>query len=308
VDKGGGSWLRAALKCGAPRTKVGRIGVRRPKGHAQRSLLVPPIAGGKDHGTVLKERGQKCHGSLLHNTSGWKNLRTGDCDLACISNDRGAKMAAMGRCCLAVVALTMAWAQIGRAQEGIAWTMKANAAVDTGRVPGVSGQRGPDPDCKGWFLARPVNGMVAVESVSNVNTASVSAVRDFPAGVLIGTLNGLFLARMGNGVVSVGRAGNADTGTVWAVRDLPGGGMLIGATSGLFLARVENGALIIERAGNAAGGFAGTPADFAGGVLIGSTNGWFLARTQNGAVIVDRAGGEDPAPVFTMHDFPAGGV
>jgi ligand-binding sensor domain-containing protein len=196
----------------------------------------------------------------------------------------------------------MAWAQIGRAQEGIGWTIKANAAVDTGRVPGFSRQRGPDPDCKGWFLVR------LVESVSNVNTASVSAVRDFPAGVLIGTLNGLFRARMENGVVSVGRAGNADTGTVWAVRDLPGGGMLIGATSGLFLARVENGALIIERAGNAAGGFAGTPADFAGGVLIGSTNGWFLARTQNGAVIVDRAGGEDPAPVFTMHDFPAGGV
>jgi hypothetical protein len=145
------------------------------------------------------------------------------------------------RCCLAVLALIMAWAQMGRAQEGIACTINA-AAVDTGRV--LSMREFPGSGvliraAKGWFLARTVNGAGAVNLISNVNTGSVSAMRDFPAGVLIGTLNGLLLALVENGAVTVDSASNADTGTVQAMRDLPEGGVLIRAAKGWFVARIE---------------------------------------------------------------------
>jgi hypothetical protein len=151
VDKGGGIWLGAALSVAHRGPKSGELASCARKGTRSAPYWLAR--------SPTEKAMARCGKSEVTNTTvlSWTTRAVGRiCVLAAVILPALATTAAprwlrWGRCCLAVVALTMAWAQTGRAQEGIAWTIKANAAVDTGGVPGFSGQRGPEPGCKGWF-------------------------------------------------------------------------------------------------------------------------------------------------------------
>jgi hypothetical protein len=87
------------------------------------------------------------------------------------------------RCCLAVLALVVAPAQTGWAQEvlGVACITKA----DTGRLFAMREFPGGGMLIraeKGWFLARMENGAVTVDRSSDAGTGPLVALFDFPGG------------------------------------------------------------------------------------------------------------------------------
>jgi hypothetical protein len=130
---------------------------------------------------------------------------------------------------------------------------------------------------KGLFLARAVNGAVAVTPAGTADTGDVFEMRDLPGvGVLIRAKRGLFLARAVNGAVAVTPAGTADTGRVSDMRDFPGVGMLIHAEKGRFAARAVNGTVTVVLAGTANTGDVSEMIDFpGGGMLIQAEKGLF---------------------------------
>src|SRR5215468_7860147 len=97
--------------------------------------------------------------------------------------------------CLTVLALMVASAHTGRAQDGIACIVKADT-VETGGVLSMRDFPGGGVlirTAKGFFLARMVNGAVAIDFVANADTGPVFTIDDFAGGVLIGASKGFFL-------------------------------------------------------------------------------------------------------------------
>jgi hypothetical protein len=86
----------------------------------------------------------------------------------------------------------------------------------------------------GLFLARAVNGAVAVDPAGKIDTGHVMTMHDFPGSeVLFWAIKGWFLACLVNGEVVVRPLGAGEPGRM---RDLPGAGVLIDSSNGVFVA------------------------------------------------------------------------
>jgi hypothetical protein len=116
-------------------------------------------------------------------------------------------------CCVVATVLLAAPAAAAPTQEGsseISCFIPAGNA-DTGRVIGMGDVPGVGMLIhaeKGWFLARRVNGALAVEPAGNADTGGVFEMRDVPGvGVLVRAEKGRFLAAPTPGVGASGKVG-----------------------------------------------------------------------------------------------------
>src|SRR5215218_1223579 len=110
---------------------------------------------------------------------------------------------------------------------------------------------------------------------ADAETGPVSAMGDFPGGMMIGAEKGLFLARAAGGKVTVTPLrGDRDPERVLSIHSLPGGGALIGAWNGIFVARDAGGTISVVTVHPDTGPVFAMRGVF-GGVLIGAAEGLF---------------------------------